>query len=320
MIIVTGAAGFIASQLAKRLNDEGYTDLILVDDFSTAEKRKNWKHLTYNTCIDRGTFFQSMNTYRTVLEAGACKAVFHLGARTDTTCTNAEILNSHNLHFSQHLFEWCTTRNIPFIYASSAATYGAGERGYSDNEALLHLLLPLNMYGQSKQDFDVWLLQQSNRPAQWAGFKFFNVFGYGEFHKGRMASVVLHAYRQIRQHGCIRLFKSYKKNIAHGMQMRDFIWVEDVLDVLMWCLKNKPANGIYNLGTGKAASFNQLAHAIFNALQREVRIQYIEMPLDIRDKYQYYTQADMAKLRAAGYNKPFTPLEQAVHTYVNQLM
>jgi ADP-L-glycero-D-manno-heptose 6-epimerase len=246
--------------------------------------------------------------------------VFHLGARTDTTEASVEIFNRLNLNYSKELFSICTEFQIPFVYASSAATYGSGERGYSDDEAEIPQLKPLNPYARSKQDFDCWVLDQQERPFFWAGLKFFNVYGPNEYHKGRMASVIFHAFRQIREKGSMQLFESHRTGIAHGEQSRDFIYVKDVTDVCFWLMHQRKNSGIYNLGSGKARTFLDLARAVFHALGLKENIRFIPTPEDIRDSYQYYTQANMEKLIGAGYCQPFTGLEDGIGDYVKNYL
>lgn len=311
-IVVTGAAGFIGSCLASFLNKQGLTDLILVDDFSNSEKNKNVEHVLFSAKIDRELFLFDMHRH-------TIDFVFHIGARTDTTEFDTAIFDKLNVSYSQKLWHFCTEKNIPFLYASSAATYGDGELGFSD-ELPVAELKPLNPYGQSKQDFDVWALNQQKTPPFWVGLKFFNVFGPNEYHKGRMASVVLHAFHQIQQSGSLKLFQSHNPKYKDGEQIRDFIYVKDLLNLMWFWYKNQNKSGLYNAGTGKARTFNDLANAIFAALEMEANLTYVPTPEDIRDKYQYYTEATMQKTQSAGYNIPFTPLEDAVKDYVQNYL
>ncbi|MEY2924339.1 MAG: hypothetical protein RLZZ337_887 [Bacteroidota bacterium] len=311
-IVVTGAAGFIGSCLASFLNKQGLTDLILVDDFSNSEKNKNVEHVLFSAKIDRELFLFDMHRH-------TIDFVFHIGARTDTTEFDTAIFDKLNVSYSQKLWHFCTEKNIPFLYASSAATYGDGELGFSD-ELPVAELKPLNPYGQSKQDFDVWALNQQKTPPFWVGLKFFNVFGPNEYHKGRMASVVLHAFHQIQQSGSLKLFQSHNPKYKDGEQIRDFIYVKDLLNLMWFWYKNQNKSGLYNAGTGKARTFNDLANAIFAALEMEANLTYVPTPEDIRDKYQYYTEATMQKTQNAGYNIPFTPLEDAVKDYVQNYL
>jgi len=246
--------------------------------------------------------------------------IFHLGARTDTTEMDYEVLRKWNLDYSIKVWQLCTKYSLPLVYASSAATYGNGELGYSDDHSIVNKLVPLNPYGASKNDFDKWVLLQTETPPFWAGLKFFNVFGPNEYHKGRMASVILHAFQQINASGVVKLFKSHNPNYTDGGQIRDFIYVQDVVQVCEWLMEHKPANGLYNTGTGTARTFNDLVAAIFTSLKLPIQVGYIDTPLDIRDKYQYFTEADMSKLRAAGYHLPFSKLEDAVDEYVQRYL
>ncbi|MEJ2004805.1 MAG: ADP-glyceromanno-heptose 6-epimerase, partial [Cyclobacteriaceae bacterium] len=246
--------------------------------------------------------------------------IFHIGAKTDTTLFDKELLKRLNTDYSKEIWKRCVDRQIPLVYASSAATYGLGEHGYKDNEETIPLLKPLNPYGQSKQDFDLWVLSQEKKPFFWAGLKFFNVYGPNEYHKGRMASVVWHAYNQISETGGMKLFRSHNPDYKDGEQKRDFIDVDDVVDVCVWLMHHRKNSGIYNLGTGKARTFNDLTKAVFSAMDLEPKISFIDTPEDIRDKYQYFTEADMQKLRSAGYDRPFTSLEEGVSEYVNNFL
>lgn len=314
MIVITGAAGFISSALIARLNQEGIFNLMLVDDFSHPEKQKNYQTKKFLNTMDRMDF---LNWFP--LQADTIDLVFHLGARTDTTEKNVELLNDLNLNYSKEIFSMCTRYQIPLIYASSAATYGNGEFGY-DDEIELEKLKPLNAYGVSKNDFDQWVLQQQQKPPHWYGLKFFNVFGPNEYHKNRMASVVLHGFHQIKSNGVVKLFRSHRSDIKDGEQKRDFIYVKDVVDVLRWLMHFKAPNGIYNLGTGTARTFIDLATATFNTMQVPVKIEWIDIPEDIREKYQYFTEAKMDKLKNAGYPLPFTSLEDSIQDYVKNYL
>ena len=315
MIVVTGAAGFIGSALVSSLNQDHFFDLVLVDDFSNKLKNKNIENKRFSIKIHRNIFLEWLKLNHKFVEF-----IFHIGARTDTTEFNYKILEELNLNYSKKIWELCVEYGIPLVYASSAATYGAGEHGYKDDESLVFKLKPLNYYGISKNEFDKWAISQSKKPYFWAGLKFFNVYGPNEYHKGRMASVIFHAYNQIEQSGKIKLFKSHKENIAHGEQKRDFIYIKDVCNVLMFLMNHRKNSGIYNLGTGKARSFNDLAKAVFKAMNTIENIEYIDTPEDIRDKYQYFTQAEMDKLRTIGYNKPFTTLEDGVEDYIKNYL
>lgn len=315
MIIITGAAGFIGSCLLSYFNERDIRDIILVDDFTSASKNKNLSDKKFLNFIDRNEFIDWFD-----LQHDSVDVIFHIGARTDTTEFNIEIFNKLNLYYSQALWERCSRYGIPFIYASSAATYGNGSLGYSDQHTHIPELKPLNPYGQSKQDFDVWALQQKNRPPYWYGLKFFNVYGPNEYHKGRMASVVFHAYNQIKEKGRVSLFRSHRNDYEDGKQLRDFIYVKDVINVLDWLYATKPDSGIYNLGTGKARTFLDLVQAVFNATAVNPLIDWVDIPVDIRDTYQYFTEADMSKLRSAGYTDSFYTLEAGINDYVTNYL
>lgn len=315
MIVITGAAGFIGSCLVARFNAAGKTNLVLVDDFSKIEKEANLRGKTYASKIERSQFSQWLEQ-----NASQVEAVLHIGARTDTTEFNVDIFNELNLNYTKTLWAICSKHQVPFVYASSAATYGLGEHGYSDNEQLIPLLKPLNPYGDSKNDFDKWAITQSQCPPQWQGLKFFNVYGPNEYHKARMASVIFHAFGQINKTGKVKLFRSHNPDYKDGGQLRDFVYVKDVVEVIWFLYSNRVKNGIYNLGSGKARPFNDLAKSTFSAMKVPVNIEYIDTPADIRDKYQYFTEADMRKLKEAGYTKPFTSLEEGVHDYVTHYL
>jgi ADP-L-glycero-D-manno-heptose 6-epimerase len=311
LIVVTGAAGFIGSYLAGYLNHLGFERLVLVDDFSVASKSGNLAGKKYLHKIDREQFFDWQQN-----NPGLITHVFHLGARTDTTEMDYAVHKKWNLDYSIRIWELCTANKISLVYASSAATYGNGEHGYTDSHEIVQELQPLNPYGVSKNEFDIWALAQSVTPPFWVGLKFFNVFGPNEYHKGRMASVIFHAYNQVKEKGEVKLFRSHNPDYKDGEQIRDFIYVKDVVQICMWLMEQQPASGLYNTGTGKARTFKDLVRAIFNTLQLPEHIQYIDTPLDIRDKYQYFTEADMRKLLAAGYSEPFYSLEDGVREYV----
>lgn len=315
MIVITGAAGFIGSALVTKLNNENFKDLVLVDDFSNEQKNKNIDNKYFSIKIHRDIFPQWLKLNHKFVEF-----IFHLGARTDTTEFNYEILERLNTNYSKTLWQFSIEYGLPIIYASSAATYGNGELGYKDDDNIVYQLKPLNPYGISKNEFDKWAISQKQKPYFWAGLKFFNVYGPNEYHKKRMASVIFHSYNQIQATGKIKLFKSHRKGVANGEQKRDFIYVKDVCDVLFFLMNNRKNSGIYNLGTGKARSFNDLAKSIFKVLKIKENIEYIDTPEDIRDKYQYFTQADMNKLRSIGYTKPFTSLEQGINDYVSNYL
>lgn len=313
--MITGAAGFIGSILVRHLNQLGYYNLILVDDFSRADKISNWEQATFTDKVERSELFSWIkNTDPTI------KIVFHLGARTDTTEFDYAIHEELNLRYSQQVWAYCTNKNIPLIYASSAATYGGGDLGYKDDHSLCFSLSPLNPYGVSKNEFDKWALQELQTPPFWYGLKFFNVYGPNEYHKGRMASVIFHSFLQIRDNGFVKLFKSHRPDVEDGQQLRDFIYVKDLVAVCVWLMEQLPASGLYNLGTGKARSFSDLVNATYAALDKPADIRYIDMPEDIRDKYQYFTEADMTKLRGVGYTLPFQSLEDGVADYVRHYL
>lgn len=318
-IVITGAAGFISSCLVGFLNEKGFTNLILVDDFSRADKEANWKSKRYTTAVERSEFFDWLKA-----QPKHPDFIFHLGARTDTTEFNYAIHEALNVVYSQKIWEYCTLHNIPLVYASSAATYGAGELGYDDKNELAYQLKPLNPYGVSKNEFDKWALQQEDQPPFWTGLKFFNVYGPNEYHKARMASVIWHSFNQIKKDGKVKLFKSHRPDFKDGEQLRDFVYVKDVISVCFWLMENSDTgeieNGLYNLGTGKARAFRDLVLATFKGLNQEPVIEYIDMPEDIRDKYQYFTEANMNKLITAGYSQPFYSLEDGVVDYVRNYL
>jgi len=315
MIVVTGAAGFIGNNMVAKLNMEGYTDIIVVDDFSRADKNKNLEGKTYSAHVHRDVFMHWLENNEKKVDA-----VFHIGARTDTTEFDQKVFDRLNLNYSKKVWNACTQYDIPLIYASSAATYGRGEKGYLDDHNLVFDLKPLNPYGESKNEFDKWVLQQHQAPPFWAGIKFFNVYGPNEYHKGRMASVIFHAFNQIKETGKMKLFRSHRPDFANGEQLRDFIYVKDVVKILYYLMQHKPENAIYNLGTGKARTFNDLTVGVFNALGQEPDMGYIDIPLDIRENYQYFTEADISKLRAAGYDHPFHSLEEGIGDYVKHYL
>lgn len=316
MIVVTGAAGFIGSCMLRKLNYEKITNIVIVDDFSKTEKLNNYSNYSFSLKIDRKDFIQWFKE-----NAGQIEGVYHLGARTDTTEFDWNIFVELNLQYTKNIWQICAENNIPMVYASSAATYGDGENGYEDDMNLIPKLKPLNPYGRSKQEFDLWAIAQEKRPPFWAGLKFFNVYGPNEYHKGRMASVIYHSFNQIVSTGKVKLFRSHREDYKDGWQMRDFVYVKDVVNVLFYLMTNKPQSSIYNLGSGQARSFYDLASATFSAMGKETMIEYVDIPIDIRDKYQYFTEASMKKLISVGYNTPFYSLEEGVKDYVqNYLM
>jgi ADP-L-glycero-D-manno-heptose 6-epimerase len=314
-IVVTGAAGFIGSDLAGYLNGKGYTDLILVDEFDRADKAPNLEGKKYSFQVERDSFFDWLAENRPRVGF-----VFHIGARTDTTEFDYSVHERLNVEYSKKIWTYCTANEVPLVYASSAATYGAGELGYDDRHDVIPSLRPLNAYGISKNEFDKWALQQSGQPPFWAGLKFFNVYGPNEYHKGRMASVIFHSFHQIRRDGEVKLFRSHRPDYKDGQQLRDFVYVKDVLRICYWLMEHRPASGIYNLGTGIARSFEDLVKATYGGLDLAANIRYIDMPEDIRDKYQYFTEANMQKLREAGYKENFFTLEEGVDDYVRNYL
>lgn len=315
MIVITGAAGFIASYLVGHLNELGFTNLVIVDDFSRADKYSNYNFKKFQKKIERSEFIAWIENSNENIDF-----VFHLGARTDTTESSIKIFNELNLFYSQEIWSICTKKNIPLVYASSAATYGLGEFGYDDKHELISKLSPLNPYGESKNNFDKWVLEQKETPPFWAGLKFFNVYGPNEYHKGRMASVILHGFRQIKSTGEIQLFRSHNANFKDGEQLRDFVYVKDVASVCTFLMKKKPPSGIYNLGSGKARTFMDLAKLTFQALGRDAKITFVDTPIDIRNKYQYFTEAKMSKLRESGYTNDFFNLEDGILDYVTNYL
>ena len=318
IIVVTGAAGFIGSCFTGFLNEKGYHQLILVDEFSRQDKLNNLKGKKFIHQIERDDFFSWLKTNNPDIQF-----VFHLGARTDTTEFDYAVHERLNLEYSQSVWDYCMLKQVPLVYASSAATYGSGDLGYRDDHELPFRLEPLNAYGISKNEFDKWAIRQHSHPPFWAGLKFFNVYGPNEYHKGRMASVIWHAFNQIKNNGTVKLFKSHRPDFKDGQQLRDFIYVKDILKVCYWLMENFeniPGNGLYNLGTGKARTFEALVRATFSGVGQPPDIHYMDMPEDIRDKYQYFTEARMEKLRAAGYAEPFYSLEDGVTDYVKNYL
>ncbi len=311
MIVVTGAAGFIGSCMVSELNRNGFKDIVLVDKFERKDREKNIINKTFSEKVDRNMFFDWIDKNHKQIEF-----IFHLGARTDTTEFDVNIFDELNLNYTKKLWNKCAIYGISLVYASSAATYGMGEYGYKDDHNLVEKLKPLNPYGISKNDFDKWALKQENTPPFWAGLKFFNVYGPNEYHKGRMASVIFHAYNQIQKTNGMKLFRSHIKECKDGEQSRDFIYVKDVIALMFFLMNNRKNSGLYNLGTGKARTFIDLVKNTFRAMGKEENISFIDTPVDIRDKYQYFTEADMEKLRSIGYNKSFTSLEEGVNDYV----
>ncbi|MCR9171671.1 MAG: ADP-glyceromanno-heptose 6-epimerase [bacterium] len=315
MIVVTGAAGFIGSCLVSRLNQAGHENIVVVDDFSKTDKDKNLEGKTLAAKVGRKDFIQWLEQF-----GEEVNFIYHIGARTDTTEFDRSIFDKLNVNYSKDVWNLCVKFNIPLVYASSAATYGLGEHGYKDDHGIVNDLTPLNPYGDSKNDFDKWVLTQEGTPPFWAGLKFFNVYGPNEYHKGRMASVIFHAFNQIGETGGMKLFRSHRDDYKDGEQLRDFVYVKDVVEVCHYLMDTPPASGIYNLGSGNARSFLDLTKNTFKAMGKEPNISFIDTPADIRDKYQYFTEADMSKLINSGYSKPFHSLEEGVADYVTNYL
>ncbi len=315
MIVVTGAAGFIGSCLIQKLNDEGFNAIIAVDKFDNEVKNKNLSNKKIKERVERGVFFDWLKENQREVEF-----IFHIGARTDTTEFDYSIFDELNINYTKQMWKACVEYHLPLVYASSAATYGGGELGYDDNESIIPQLKPLNPYGESKNDFDIWALEQDEKPFFWAGLKFFNVYGPNEFHKGRMASVIFHAFNQIKKTNAMKLFRSHNPDYKNGEQMRDFVYVKDVMNVCYWLMHHRKNSGIYNLGSGKARTFLDLTKATFKSMEVTEDISFIDTPEDIRDKYQYFTEANMSKLTAIGYDIPFHTLEEGVKDYVENYL
>lgn len=316
MIVVTGAAGFIGSALVGELLRKGWQDIVAVDDFSHPEKAANLEGKALSAKVERKDFFTWLEANEKLVQF-----IFHLGARTDTTEFDSSIFDELNVRYSQRMWEACVRYGIPLVYASSAATYGDGTLGYDDTDDSLPLRLkPLNPYGESKNEFDKWALAQERKPYFWAGLKFFNVYGPNEYHKGRMASVVFHAFKQIGSTGGMKLFRSHHPDYKDGEQLRDFVYVKDVCNVCLFLMEHRKNSGLYNLGSGTARTFLDLVRATFTAMGKPERISFIDTPEDIRDKYQYFTEARMEKLKAIGYDTPFTSLEEGVTDYVKNYL
>ncbi len=312
MIVVTGAAGFIGHNMVNKLNAHNFNNIVAVDLFT--DDKHDLTDLKIKEKVDRGGFVDWLDKNYEHTEF-----IIHLGARTDTAEFNKSILWQLNTDYTKTVWKKCVEYQLPLIYASSAATYGLGELGYKDDEKKMPLLKPLNQYGESKLAFDLWALEEKEKPFFWCGLKFFNVYGYGESHKGRMASVVWHAYRQIEEADKMKLFKSHNPKYRDGEQMRDFILVDDVVDVIYWLMHHRKDSGIYNLGSGEARTFLDLVRAVFKALNKQESIEFIDTPEDIRDKYQYFTEAGMSKLREIGFGKPFHNLEDGIFSYLTKL-
>lgn len=315
MIVVTGALGFIGSALLGELQRRGYGELVAVDNFSDSQKFSNLEGKNLHLKIDRSEFLNWLE-----INGDKVQFVFHIGARTRTNEFDWNVLNELNVNYSKSVWNLCTQHSIPLVYASSAATYGNGEQGFSDDPTKIMSLKPMNPYGESKQIFDLWMLNQTETPPFWAGFKFFNVFGPNEYHKGRMASVVFHAYNQIQEKGQVSLFKSYKPEYPDGAQKRDFVYVKDVINVLIFEMETRKNSGLFNLGSGQSHTFLELANAVYEALGIDPNISYIDMPEDIRDNYQYFTEADESRLIQSGYHLGFTEFKVAVCDYVQNYL
>jgi ADP-L-glycero-D-manno-heptose 6-epimerase len=315
-LLVTGAAGFVGARFVERCNARSIP-IVSVDARAYFAERSEHKGLDFGEIVDREELLGRLASKPMDLSG-----IVHMGACTDTTELDTGYLKRVNVEYSQALWSYARAQKLPFVYASSAATYGAGDQGYTDDEAEMKRLVPLNPYGDSKLQFDLWALDEEKHgrtPPAWSGFKFFNVYGFGERHKAKMASVVLHGYDQIKATGRVRLFKSHKPGVADGHQARDFVYVEDVIDVLMFALEKPIQRGIYNLGTGRARTFLDLVNATFAAMGKKPQVEFFDTPMELRARYQYFTQADMLKLRRAGWTKHFTTLEEGVKQYVDRL-
>ena len=312
-IVVTGGAGFIGSCIVRMLNDKGIDDIIIVDDIGATDKWKNLVNKSYREYVHKDRFLDRVRGYAGIT------CIIHMGACSSTTEKDFDYLYNNNYEYTKALWNYCTEKQISFIYASSAATYGDGSLGFSDKMDITGLE-PLNGYGYSKQLFDLWVLRQKDFPAQHVGLKFFNVYGPNEYCKGSMASVIYHGYKQLRETGEIRLFKSYNPDYEDGGQLRDFIYVKDICKVISFFIYHKEKSGLFNVGTGRAESFATLAGSVFKALGMETAIEYIEMPEALRAKYQYFTQADMDKLHSAGYAEKFSSLEEGAVDYVRNYL
>ncbi|MGD9639816.1 MAG: ADP-glyceromanno-heptose 6-epimerase [Synergistaceae bacterium] len=311
--IVTGGAGFIGSCIVRLLNDIGYSDIIIVDNIASTEKWKNISNKSFCEYLHKDRLFEILPSLKDVTH------IIHMGACSSTTEKNFDYLYRNNFDYSRRLWEYCTKEGLSFIYASSAATYGDGSLGFSDNIEIKNLL-PLNGYGYSKQIFDLWAEKQVDKPKQYVGMKFFNVYGPNEYFKGTMASVIYHAYNSVINKGKIQLFRSYKKEYADGEQKRDFLYIKDLCNIVKYFISRPDISGLFNIGTGKAETFNRLAESVFKALDMTHNIEYIEMPESIRSKYQYYTAADIKKLRLVGYGNRFYDLENGAEDYIKNYL
>jgi ADP-L-glycero-D-manno-heptose 6-epimerase len=315
MIIVTGGAGFIGSALIAALNKRGITDILVVDEHGK-DKCKNLVNLSFADYAEKNDFLKTVVEKKISTDI---ELVSHMGACSDTTETDAEYLKKNNYQYSRLLAQWATDTNVRFIYASSAATYGNGSKGFSDDEEKIELLQPLNLYGHSKQLFDLWA-HRNGLLKKIVGLKYFNVFGPNEYHKGDMRSFCVKAFEQINATDKVRLFKSYKPEFKDGQQMRDFLYIKDAVDMTLFFYDNPKITGLFNIGAGKARTWNDLVKAVFAAMGKDVKIEYIDMPESIRNQYQYFTQADITKLRKAGYKNQITSLENALEDYVQNYL
>ncbi len=315
MIVVTGAAGFIGSYVVGKLNSEGYTDIVIVDKYDDPLKFQNYNSKIYSEIVDRDTFFDWLADHEQ-----SVRMIIHLGARTDTVGQEAEIYQELNLIYSQKIWNACIQYDLPLIYASSASTYGDGNQGFDDDHSLIPELKPLNLYAKSKHDFDCWALEQRQQPSFWAGLKFFNVFGPNEYHKDRMASVIFQAFNTISETGKMDLFRSHHSDFEDGEQSRDFIYVEDIAKVILFFMNHRKDSGVYNVGTGEARSYLSLTKAVFKSMRKDEEIGFVDTPEDLRGKYQYYTCANIQKLKRVGYNEPFFSLELGIEEYVQNYL
>ncbi len=315
MIIVTGGAGFIGSALVQGLNQKGFEDIWVVDKLDHPEKQKNLEGIVYSRWVDKDVFLKEV----TESKLPACTAILHMGACSSTTETDEAYLRANNFEYTRSMAKYCLKKGVRFIYASSAATYGAGENGYSDDESFLEILKPLNLYGASKQWFDLWA-KEAGVLKDIVGLKYFNVYGPNEYHKEAMQSMVRKGFLQVRDVGSLKLFKSYKSEFGDGGQERDFIYIRDAVAMTLFFLEHKNMGGIYNVGSGEARNWNDLATAIFKAANKKVDIKYVEMPESIRDQYQYHTCAEMKKIRSAGYAEPITSLEEGIADYIRNYL
>lgn len=315
MIVVTGAAGFIGSYVVGKLNREGFKDIVLVDKYDDPLKFQNYQTKEYTEMIDRDQFFDWLDGNEKFVQM-----IIHMGARTDTVGQEPEIYQQLNLEYSQKIWKACIQYGLPLVYASSASTYGDGQFGFSDEHSIIPELRPLNLYAQSKHDFDRWALEQTEQPYFWAGLKFFNVFGPNEYHKNRMASVIFQAYNTILETNKMNLFRSHHPDFKDGEQARDFIYVEDVAKVILFFMNHRKDSGIYNVGTGVARTYLSLTKAVFNSMRVAENVGYMDTPEDLQGKYQYFTCANIQKLRSIGYSEPFYSLEDGIGDYVSNYL